>query len=302
MVKGGTVRTGDGTRLHVVARGPVDAGLSVVLAHGFAASMAEYVHQVPALSRAHRVIAYDQRGHGCSERGDLRSMTLDRLGEDLADVIDQTTHDLPVVLVGHSMGGMAVLALARHRPELFGTKVVGVALVSTSARPLTWLPLPEWALETRALEAVRRGYRAAVAASAAALDRLHPFRLTTIWSAVRRRLFARGEQRPDPCTRMRDTFEDTPTSVELALYPACVSRDQTDTLTTIARVPSLVLCGAHDTTISPVHSTRLARALGTSVVHVRGAGHMVDLTHPDPVDRALDDLVGRVLQKENEHT
>ena len=53
--------------------------------------------------------------------------------------------DQPVVLVGHSMGGMTVMALADQHPELFGDKVIGVVLLSTSATavdPVGWLPAP----------------------------------------------------------------------------------------------------------------------------------------------------------------
>ena len=39
----------------------------------------------------------------------------------------------PIVLVGHSMGGMTIMALADAHPELFGDQVLGVALLSTSA-------------------------------------------------------------------------------------------------------------------------------------------------------------------------
>ena len=38
-----------------------------------------------------------------------------------------------MVLAGHSMGGMSIMALARQRPELFGDRVVGVFLLATSA-------------------------------------------------------------------------------------------------------------------------------------------------------------------------
>ena len=51
--------------------------------------------------------------------------------------------DAPVVLVGHSMGGMTIMALARMHPELFGTKVIGAVLISTAScgvDPAVWLP------------------------------------------------------------------------------------------------------------------------------------------------------------------
>ena len=56
-----------------------------------------------------------------------------QLAEDLLQVLDEVAGDGPVVLVGHSMGGMTIMHLARTHPELFGTRIRGVALFSTSA-------------------------------------------------------------------------------------------------------------------------------------------------------------------------
>ena len=76
---------------------------------------------------------WDQRGHGRSGWTQLTAATIDRTGRDLGEVLDATTPTGPVVLAGHSMGGMSILALARQRPELFGDRVVGVFLLATSA-------------------------------------------------------------------------------------------------------------------------------------------------------------------------
>ena len=67
---------------------------------------------------------------------------IDRLGRDLGEIIDRLCTG-PVIVVGHSLGGMAVMALADQRPELFGSKILGVALLSTSAGELaSSLPRP----------------------------------------------------------------------------------------------------------------------------------------------------------------
>ena len=92
-----------------------------------------------------RLILWDQRGHGRSGWTKLTSATIDRTGRDLGQVLDATVPNGPVVLAGHSMGGMSILALARQRPELFGDRVVGVLMMATSAgglvetgRSATW--------------------------------------------------------------------------------------------------------------------------------------------------------------------
>src|SRR3954453_23299736 len=128
-----TVRTDDGVDLHVEVDENPDSQLTVVLAHGFTARMAEWELQREALRPRARLVLFDQRGHGRSGWTKLTKATIDRTGRDLGEVLDATTPEGPVVLAGHSMGGMSVMALARQRPELFGTRVVGVFLLATSA-------------------------------------------------------------------------------------------------------------------------------------------------------------------------
>ncbi len=132
-----TVITDDGVPLHVEFDGLGRAGndtapTTVVFSHGFTARLAEWELQRAALRDRARLVFWDQRGHGRSGWTKLTSATIDRTGRDLGAVIDAAT-DGPVVLVGHSMGGMSIMALARQRPELFGTRVVGAFLLATSA-------------------------------------------------------------------------------------------------------------------------------------------------------------------------
>src|SRR5690606_31084170 len=80
-----------------------------------------------------RLVFYDQRSHGRSSRAAPGHATIDDLATDLAAVIGTAAPTGPLVLVGHSMGGMALLALAGRDPDLFADRVHGVALLSTSA-------------------------------------------------------------------------------------------------------------------------------------------------------------------------
>src|SRR3954470_19411501 len=128
-----TVRTDDGVDLHVEVEENPAAPVTVVLAHGFTARLAEWEIQRRVLRPRARLVLFDQRGHGRSAATDLTDATIDRTGRDLGEVLDATTPDGPVVLAGHSMGGMSIMALARQRPDLFGTRVVGVFLLATSA-------------------------------------------------------------------------------------------------------------------------------------------------------------------------
>ena len=108
----------------------------MVLAHGWTLTHASWLPVVePLVAAGVRVVTYDQRGHG--ESSPLRGETSVRmLGDDLAAVLDVVAPHGPVVLGGHSMGGMTVMAYAGLHPDDFRSRVVGVVLVSTSADDL----------------------------------------------------------------------------------------------------------------------------------------------------------------------
>ena len=83
---------------------------------------------------------WDQRGHGRSAIGPGGELHDRPARPGPARVIDAVAPEGPLVLVGHSMGGMTIMALADQRPELFRDRVVGVAFVCTSAGGLAEVP------------------------------------------------------------------------------------------------------------------------------------------------------------------
>lgn len=290
------VRTEDGVLLHTEVEGRADAPLTVVLVHGLAARLEEFDALPRALGERARVVRFDLRGHGRSGwRGPI-SATPDRLGRDVERVIETTAAGRVVVLVGHSLGGMAVLALIRRRPELVGDRVAGVALLSTSAGRLARLALPP----ALARAAVRSGVASTLLwllwAAAPLADLAHPFRTGRGRRWLRSKLFGRAPVPPTAVEQVQSAWTHTPQALAAALYPAMVAYDAGPALDALGRVPTLVLTGTDDATIPPRHSDRLARALGprARLVTVPGAGHMVDLTHPDAVGAALNELLDRI--------
>ncbi|MFD0538007.1 alpha/beta fold hydrolase [Actinomadura luteofluorescens] len=128
-----SVRADDGVPLHVEVDGPDDAALTVVFCHGYTLNQDSWHYQRRDLRGSLRLVFWDQRAHGRSGRGEPGDATIEQTGDDLRAVLEAAVPpDRPVVLVGHSMGGMSIMALADRHPELFGSRVVGVALVNTS--------------------------------------------------------------------------------------------------------------------------------------------------------------------------
>ncbi len=128
----GPVRSFDGTELRVRAAGPPGAP-TVVFLHGITLDLTTWHYQWRAFSERYRCVLIDLRAHGASGRPASGDYSLRAMGRDLRAVLDATVPQGPAVLVGHSMGGMAVLVFAELFPEEIGGRVAGVVLVDTAA-------------------------------------------------------------------------------------------------------------------------------------------------------------------------
>ena len=204
---------------------------------------------------------WDQRGHGRSGWTKLTAATIDRTGRDLGEVLDATTPTGPVVLAGHSMGGMSVIALARQRPELFGDRVVGVFLLATSAGGL---------VETGAARAARQADPQAAAAdrstcascswSRPLLERFRR-RGTRLGRRVTRRLLFGADDADLANVRLvQDLLEETPYPVAMAFYATFLDHDETAALEVLRRVPVTVVAATHDRLTPAAHGRRIAEA------------------------------------------
>ncbi len=289
-----TVRTDDGVDLHVEVDGDPDARLTVVLSHGFTARLAEWELQRAALRSRARLVLWDQRGHGRSGWTPLTRATIDRTGRDLGQVLDAVVPSGPVVLAGHSMGGMSILALARQRPGLFGDRVVGAFLLATSAGGLV-----ETGVLGRLVTLLRRLgllplYLRAVQAAAPVLERFR-WRGSPVgrWF-TRRLLFGRDDADPARVRLVQGLLEETHWPVVAAFYATFLDHDETAALEVLSRVPVTVVAATHDRLTPAAHGRRIAEAVGAELVIVPGAGHSVNLTRTAVVDQAFHDLLDRV--------
>ena len=122
------VTTDDGLHLATVVEGdPAAPGL--LLVHGIGGAKEDFAHHLDVLSQRHRVVTFDHRGHGESDKpDDERAYSLDRLAADIACVVDACNlRDLRIL--GHSMGGMAMRRFLLAQPG----RAAAVVFMDTSA-------------------------------------------------------------------------------------------------------------------------------------------------------------------------
>ncbi|TFV89658.1 alpha/beta hydrolase [Blastococcus sp. CT_GayMR16] len=294
-----TVTTDDGVPLHVEVDGDPDAPLTVVLSHGFTARLAEWDLQRAALRNRARLVLWDQRGHGRSGWTKLTAATIDRTGRDLGEVLDSTTPTGPVVLAGHSMGGMSVLALARQRPELFGDRVVGVFLLATSAGGLVQTGVVGLAIKVIRKLRLLSLYLRFLQLIAPLLERFRR-RGTRLGRRVTRRLlFGVDDADLGNVRLVQDLLEETPLPVAMAYYATFLDHDETAALEVLRRVPVTVIAATHDRLTPAAHGRHIAAQIGdgAELVVVPGAGHSVNLTRADVVDTAFAALLDRVEER-----
>jgi pimeloyl-ACP methyl ester carboxylesterase len=287
----------DGVPLHVEEVGPERSKVTVVFCHGYTQQLAVWHYQRLALAQAGvgKLVFWDQRSHGRSGRSSAAHATIDQLGRDLCAVIDACAPKGRVVLVGHSMGGMTIMALADQHPELFGTRVTGVALIGTSTGKLAsvtfGLPAVFEGINGKVLPFLTRGMR----------GRPQLFeggrRLGTdlAFVATRRAAFGGADEvSPSLVEFVEKMTADTPVDVIAEFYDTFMAHDKLKALDVLLGVETLVLIGSRDV-ITPVdHSRTIAAALpDAQLVVVEGAGHMVQLEKPDLVSQQLRALVRR---------
>ncbi len=239
--------------------------------------------QIPYLARHYRVVTFDGRGNGRSDRPvDPHSYTGETFLEDALAVLDATGTDRAVA-VGLSMGAGHALRLAATHPErVLGTILIGAA-VDVGAPPdpggsrETDLPFDQplgrddgWA-------------------------KYNEFYWRRDWAGFAEFFFGQAFNEPRSTKQIEDTvgwtLETDPEviiageRVDYMKPPAAFGADPTQAngLAFVARVacPCLVIHGDQDRIVRPAVGRRLAELLGARLVLLGGAGHIP--TGRDPV-------------------
>ncbi|MBA2414533.1 MAG: alpha/beta hydrolase [Geodermatophilaceae bacterium] len=294
-----TVTADDGTRLHVEEVGRPDAELVVVFVHGYTLALGSWHFQRLALSEADvRLVFYDLRSHGLSERAASDSCDIDQLGHDLAAVLETAAAQGPTVLVGHSMGGMTIMSLAEQRPELFGGQVRGVALLSTTTGGLAGVDLglpPALArLKLLALPMLAKGMRSRP--RIAELTRRTGSDLS--WWLTKSYSFGDRLVSPALVDYVGQLIAATPVEVIADFFGTLMGYEKVHALSVLSGVETLIVCGDADRLTPLSHSRAMVEELpAAEFVVVPGAGHLAMMEQPEQVNTALHAFLARAAAR-----
>ncbi|MER6064520.1 alpha/beta hydrolase [Streptomyces sp. NPDC001792] len=274
-----TVVSADGARLHVEVHGPENAP-PVVLSHGWTCSTAFWAAQIRDLAADHRVIAYDQRGHGRSPVSP--ACTTHALADDLEAVLAQTlTPGEKALIVGHSMGGMTVMAAAA-RPR-FRDHAAAVLLCSTGSSRL----VPEARVVPLGAGRVRTWITGRILGSRAPLGPVTPVAMRILKYATMGA--GSAPHMMEACARI---VHACPRAVRHAWARVLEALDLDHGVREL-HAPTAIVHGASDRLTPPVHAHALLAALPHCVglTELAGVGHMTPIEAPDLVTGRIRELV-----------
>jgi pimeloyl-ACP methyl ester carboxylesterase len=236
---------------------------------------------------------FDHRGHGNSGRPPGDDWSLSALARDIDAVVNATAPSGPVVLAGHSMGGMAVLEYARLFGEKIGTPVAGIILIDTTAADVMGGMMPLGRRLAAAFQGVQEAAMRAMAGRAETVDRWR--RTGSDISYLGTRVMGFGPSpSPSQVGFIEDLLAQTPSDVWLKLIPTILGFDLSDVLPTID-VPVLIVVGSHDRLTPPNAAERMAAVLPEAELAViEGAGHSSMLERPDRFNELVRTFLARV--------
>ncbi|MBF6452371.1 alpha/beta fold hydrolase [Nocardia cyriacigeorgica] len=287
-----TVSAVDGVALAVREYGPRHAGLTVVLVHGHCLRGESWTDVRDALLRENpgvRVVCYDHRGHGGSAVASSHTYHLDRLGRDLRTVLDAVAPTGPVVLVGHSMGGMTVLTYASQNPHEIGNRIVGVGLIATAASGLA-----DAGFGRLLRHPIIAAFQAAVRRAPRLMQRAKRVACKIFAPVIRIAEFGDRQVSPRVLALAYAMHNETPIVTMASFLSSFMTYDRTDVLPVLSKIPTLILCGSADLMTPPSHSVAMAAAIDyADLVMVEGAGHSVILEQPVEVAEGIGRLLAR---------
>jgi len=254
-----------GQRIHYEDSG--GAGLALVLSHGFLQDSSMFDAQARQLRPRHRVITWDQRGHG-STVSTGESITYWDSADDLAALLDHLGVKRAVV-GGMSQGGFISLRFALRYPD----RTAGLVLIDTQSGQED----PDKAQQYDVMHDVWTG--------SGPSDQL----LDMVAAIIV------GNKRAESATWIAKWRSLDPAKLTY-IYRTLMDRDDITGRLGEIRVPAIVIHGTEDVAIDISMAEKLCANLSAcrGLVRVEGAGHSSNITHAEPVNKAIEEFLASI--------
>ncbi|MGW6423343.1 alpha/beta fold hydrolase [Nocardia sp. NPDC055053] len=300
-VRRATVTADDGVPIAVRTFGADDATLTVVFVHGHCLHTESWAILREQLLQhwdaGTRMVFYDHRGHGESGHAHHTTYTIDQLATDLDAVLRAIAPAGPVVLVGHSMGAMVLLAYARLFPAAIGERVAGIGLIAGAAGGITEVGLGRL-LNRHAVASLQR----AVVHAPRVMQASKRFSRWIFGPLIREASAGTRRVNPRVAAIATAVLNETPLLTMSGFLSSLLTFDEAHTLPRLSELPTLVLAGSADLMVPFTHSVVLASQLaGAELVRIEGAGHSVILECAEEVAHSIATLVERAAAGVHKH-
>lgn len=282
------VRARDGTELSVATWGPAGAP-TVILIHGWTCAKEFWTLQIQALRGERRVVAFDLRGHGQSRKPANGDYSIGAFADDLDAVLGQCAPaEERVLLVGHSLGAMTIVAWAGRYPERVEERASAAVLVNSGVGDLVSESLVVEGIPDRLSQVQRFTGEMVLRASAP---------IPTLSTPISHRVVHYVALGPDAspaevafCERL---ILSCPDDVRGAVGGTLTKLDLNRALAELT-VPAVIIAGGRDRLIPSPHSRRMAEELPQLIelIELPRSGHMSPIEEPGSVNEVLGSLAG----------
>lgn len=246
----------NGIKVGYLDAGPA-SGLPVIFIHGFPFSKEMWEKQLSALCESHRVIAYDVRGHGESERG-AAQFSIAQFADDLFFFMDALKIE-KAILVGLSMGGYIALHAIQQQPQ----RIAGLILCDTQCAADS----DEGRKKRKKNIAFIQKNGLSIYAEESLKNLFAPVSFT---------------DKKDEVIFIKNTILKTPAEIICLTLQALADRKETCSSLAQIKVPVCILVGKEDKITSPEVAHKMQILINGSSLHlIDGAGHLSNLENPE---------------------
>lgn len=300
---GGEVRTLEGprgVRIVVESYGPA-GGPTLVLSHGWVCTGRAWHEQVMRLKDHVRIVTYDQPGHARTSPPEDGSYDIDLLGDTLRAVLEQATRPGPVVVAGHSMGGMTILNAARRHADVRDRLTGAVLLSTTSSARSERLTLETGIRMAARLDRAIRRLVPTLRDPRVVRGAERVYTSTSDLSFLLSRWTGVGpDATPEVVAFTQEMLLASGFDVVAGLVEPILGVDEDAGLDALADVPTTLVVGSHDRLTPATLTRRMAERSHAGVVELDRVGHMSLLEAGEEVTEVLRrHLAGEVARAED---